>query len=74
MAYTEAAQYGLPLVDDGAWHTYLVDFSGFSLYGGVLKSIRLDPFNHAQAPVNDGIDIAWIAFSDDFFEASGYVN
>ena len=74
MAYTEAAQYGLPLVDDGAWHTYLVDFSSFSLYGGVLKSMRLDPFNHAQAPVNDGIDIAWIAFLDDFFEASGYVN
>lgn len=74
MAYSEAAQYTLDIEDDGEWHTYLVDFSAFSLYSGTLKSMRLDPFNSAQAPIHDGVDIAWIAFSDDLFEAMNYVN
>lgn len=61
-AYTAAHLTPGTLAADTDWHVVLVDFSDADGFFGKLKTLRIDPYDGLQAPVGDGIDIAWIAF------------
>ena len=50
-----------------------VDFAGKTDFSFNLTTLRIDPYDGAEAPLGDGIDIAWIAFLPDRAAAAEYL-
>ena len=72
-AYTAECRTAASMRVGDGWQIVGVDFAGKTDFSGKLTTLRIDPYDGAEAPLGDGIDIAWIAFLPDRAAAAEYL-